>query len=438
MKLYADFTKAIRPVGELNGVNNGPLLTYTDRSAEYRDLGVKFVRFHDTCLDAANCIDVPFIFRDGDADENDPSNYYFGATDAIIKAAHDEGIEIMYRVGASSESVPRIFLKIPTDYQKWARIVEHIIMHYNEGWANGFHYGIKYFEIWNEADLKSFWSKGPFHYINFYSQVSNYLKKRFPDIKIGPCGFADLFETDERFITDRKKHETHLKLYGQLFSRFVAGEYPMDFFPWHEYGPDSAKFRRRCDAVKILLSRYGLCGKLEVINTEWGLLSLKRDDRGQWDFSQIYEHKKAVALLNTMLIMQKSGVSKAAYYHPDERTRFCGVYDFGGVIRNHYYALKAFNMLKQAKAEVETRGGDDEVRVCAATDGQRAVIIIGNESERGRRIELSVKGLSDLSCSRYVFSGKEKLKKHADMLKPRFVIPGATAFIYVFGQEDER
>ena len=41
----------------------------------------------------------------------------------------------------------------PKDFQKWAEICEHIIMHYNEGWANGFHYGIKYFEVWFEPDV---------------------------------------------------------------------------------------------------------------------------------------------------------------------------------------------------------------------------------------------------------------------------------------------
>ena len=441
MKLSVDFKKPQRPVGELNGTNNGPLLVFTDRSAEYRDMGVKFVRFHETHSIETNCIEIPFIFRDNDKDETKPENYYFGATDAVIRAAHDEGIEIMYRLGMGTEATfPRRFLFVPDDYMKWARIAEHIIMHYNEGWANGFHSGIKYWEIWNEADLIEYWPGKRMEYINFYSQVSNYLKKRFPDILIGPSGFADLYEYDERYIEDKKNNRSRIKFFDELMRRYTAGEYPMDFFPWHIYARTSKKTAARCRIIRDLLTRHGVYGKIEVINTEWNQMSLRRDPGapwGGWDFYQIIDQAHGVALLNSMIIMQKNGVTKAAYYRPDESSRFCGLFDFDGSKKNHYYVFKAFNMLKQAKTEVETQGGDEQVQICAATDGKQGVLIIGNEGERGRRIELSVKGLSDLACSRYVYSEKEKLKKHADRLKPCFVIPGATAFIYTFGQEDE-
>lgn len=41
------------------------------------------------------------------------------------------------------------------DFQKWAVVCEHIVRHYNEGWADGYHLNIKYWEIWNEPDLGS-------------------------------------------------------------------------------------------------------------------------------------------------------------------------------------------------------------------------------------------------------------------------------------------
>ena len=40
----------------------------------------------------------------------------------------------------------------PADAAKWAAICVGIIRHYNEGWANGFHHGIRYWEIWNEPE----------------------------------------------------------------------------------------------------------------------------------------------------------------------------------------------------------------------------------------------------------------------------------------------
>ena len=36
--------------------------------------------------------------------------------------------------------------------KKWANVCKHIVMHYNAGWANGFYYNIKNWEVWNEPE----------------------------------------------------------------------------------------------------------------------------------------------------------------------------------------------------------------------------------------------------------------------------------------------
>ena len=47
------------------------------------------------------------------------------------------------------------------DIDKFAEVVRHIVLHYNKGWADGYHYGIRYWEIWNEPDFKPFWNGTP-------------------------------------------------------------------------------------------------------------------------------------------------------------------------------------------------------------------------------------------------------------------------------------
>ena len=70
-------------------------------------------------------------------------------------------------------------------------VCEHIIRHYNEGWANGFKLGIEYWEIWNEPDGKKpngdqpNWSGTPEEFYEMYSVTAAHLKKRFPKLKIG-------------------------------------------------------------------------------------------------------------------------------------------------------------------------------------------------------------------------------------------------------------
>ena len=106
---------------------------------------IPYCRLHD-CMGGLNCwkmVDIPLIFPDFDADENDPNSYDFHYTDEYIGAIQKSGAEAYYRLGCSIEWASRKEVSImPKDFAKWARICEHVIMHYNKGWANGFEYNL--------------------------------------------------------------------------------------------------------------------------------------------------------------------------------------------------------------------------------------------------------------------------------------------------------
>lgn len=98
-----------------------------------------------------------------------------------------------YRLGSKIEHWKKKYNTImPKDFNKWAIICEHIIMHYTEGWANGFRYDIEYWEIWNEPDLdaddstnKRNWSGTANDFYELYRITLSHLKSRFPHLKIG-------------------------------------------------------------------------------------------------------------------------------------------------------------------------------------------------------------------------------------------------------------
>lgn len=80
----------------------------------------------------------------------------------------------------------------PADFGKWAQICEHIILHYNFGWANGYHLNIRYWEIWNEPDLdaddspnKRTWGGTKARFFDLYELAAKHLKTRFPELMIG-------------------------------------------------------------------------------------------------------------------------------------------------------------------------------------------------------------------------------------------------------------
>ena len=138
-RIHVDFTapngKKIRP---LHGVNSGPMtkvFTYDARSL-FREAGIPYARMHDVeyPYGSGEFVDIPCIFRNFDADENDPSNYNFALTDESLARCIEVNCEPFFRLGVSIEHAPvKRYIYPPKDFAKWARICEHIIRHYTEG-----------------------------------------------------------------------------------------------------------------------------------------------------------------------------------------------------------------------------------------------------------------------------------------------------------------
>jgi len=158
---FKDTRGKIKP---MHATNNGPRNNVgfggqgTDGFKMWKEAGIPYVRTHDSSFcniyGGEHTIDVNAVFPDFDADANAPSSYDFTVTDNYIKQINNCGSEVFYRLGSKIEHEVKKYNTLPPkDFKKWAIICEHIIKHYNEGWANGFNYNIKYWEIWNEPDL---------------------------------------------------------------------------------------------------------------------------------------------------------------------------------------------------------------------------------------------------------------------------------------------
>jgi hypothetical protein len=120
-------------------------------SRQYEDLGIDIVRTHDffgpTDIDAkwtnpdriassVGASGLKVIFPNWDADPEKEESYNFGPSDRVIKAIVDSGADVYWRIGRSWSADP----EPPTDFNKFANIVKHVAMHYNNGWADGFNF----------------------------------------------------------------------------------------------------------------------------------------------------------------------------------------------------------------------------------------------------------------------------------------------------------
>jgi hypothetical protein len=162
-----------------------------------------------------------------------------------------------------SASVEEQLRNPPENMSKWAEICKHIIMHYNDGWADGYHYNITYFEIWNEPDLNGFWNGTTDEYFELYRVTAEKLKQYNPNLKIGgPCT-SSIFNTNftTRFLTFVKENQL-----------------PLDFYSWHMYADTPYQLYKGSKQIRNLLDSFGF-NETENINTEWNynILSPQRD-----------------------------------------------------------------------------------------------------------------------------------------------------------------
>ena len=228
------------------------------------ECGAPFSRLHDVGGAYANSVfvDIPNIFRNFDADENDPASYDFAFTDALITALVEAGVEPYYRLGITIENQAEIKaynVHPPKDFEKWARICEHVISHYIDGWADGFQYKITYWEIWNEPDdsnelrVSQMWSGTAEEFYRLYAVTAKHLKAEFGDrIKVGGYGSSGFYGLMSQ--NPNEFHKYWAKFFYGFFDYIQQSGAPLDFFSWHSYDPPKStiagtrRFRQELDS----------------------------------------------------------------------------------------------------------------------------------------------------------------------------------------------
>jgi len=232
-----------------------------DFTKEFKDLNFLEARTHDQAIanPGQRVVDTHFIFPNMKADPADPDNYFFAATDNLLQTCLECGTKIMYRMGTSIEhTLPGKHTNalMPEDFEKYAEVLAGIIRHYNHGWANGYEWGIEYWEIWNEADLGvRMWSGTLDDYYRFFGIVAKRLKKEFPDIKIGGPAFCNIKE----------------KEFTGLLTHCRKNDVPVDYISWHRYTDDVAALVAQPQGGRDLLDSLGFTDT-EIMINEWHYL----------------------------------------------------------------------------------------------------------------------------------------------------------------------
>ncbi len=406
-KLTVDFNTKIGNMKIMHAVNNGPCVAgdvqRRGNDHTYRAARFPYARNHDAAFFSGyggeHTVDIHAIFPDFNADVNDPESYDFAFTDLYVKQILDCGTETFYRLGSKIEhGIKKYGTVVPPDFRKWAEICQHIIAHYNEGWANGFHYGIKYWEIWNEPDLvengaSPCWQGTEEEYFSLYTVASKHLKNKFPSIKIGgPASVGD-----EGFM--------------RRFLEGIAKEKaPLDFFSYHWYWTEPKDMSAKCARVRKMLDETGFKNTEAILN-EWNYVRGWLDEF-VYSIEQIISMKGAAFNAACMLECQNNpGIDMLMYY--DARpTAFNGLFDmYTYRPLKGYYSFYHFADLYELKNQYKTVSDDPDIYAVCARDGDKAAIMISyyaeDDNKGAKLIDIEVKGF-DLDDAKILITDKDQ------------------------------
>ncbi len=409
VRISADFEKITGKIKPMHAVGQPPMSLWQVRTDHFHYLteaNIPYSRLHDMGgrYGAGVYVDIPNIFRNFDADENDPASYDFTMTDRLLTGLADAGVEPFYRLGVTIEndaSIKYFRITPPADFHKWARICEHIVRHYNEGWADGYTLGIRYWEIWNEPegdilDVRSncMWRGSAEEYFRLYEICAKHLKNCFGDsISVGgyaSCGFYGCDADPEGTglcEAPKNVYEGFIDFFHRFLAYISSEEHkaPLDFFSWHSYATvaETVKHERYCRKV---LEKYGF-GSVPDFLDEWN--TCHDDER--------FYHGAAAKALGMMLAMQKEKIAMLNFYDAS-----MGLMTYSGLFNGEthkpyptYFAFMSFGNLYRLGCECESSSDNDAVYVCAGCGKGRGTLLIANLNEAATEAEIAVSGIAD-------------------------------------------
>ncbi len=341
--------------------------------SSFKAMGVHSVRTHDY---HGPC-DIHGIFPDWNLSADDPTAYQFETTDRIIAAIVESNARVFFRLGESYETEP-VHNEPPPDPDKWAEVCRHIVLHYNRGWDKGFYYNIRYWEIWNEPDIRVFWSGTPAQYVTLYEKAAAAIKSVDQSLQVGGPAVSTLTSTVflDTFLSKIRDHGT-----------------PLDFFSYHYYNTGNPYFYIQMNRdARALLSRYGL-DNVELFLTEWNTWIFDPSNTLDWGRD---DPLNAAAAAATIIYLQDADLRDAFRYRSDEY--YFGLFHDDGSASYSGLVFQALGNFRQTPVRLPVSGGDKLGRVILAgrsENGEEMAVLISDTGSTEAGYEVRVNGLEE-------------------------------------------
>ncbi len=390
-----DASDSNRHFRDIYGVNAGP----NDAAAAYQEAGVQYVRLHDA--GGHNDYHEYTSFYDAENDRFNQSfapssagSYDWTAVDRDLSAIINNGMQPFFRLGISwpREGIP---VKPPLDpdgkgFTRFAELCRRTLMHYNQGWDNGYDYGIKYWEVWNEPDGR-FWKGSSDQFFTMYKAVAGSIKAQDPSIKVGGPG-----TTPGAAVGKRTE-------YLQDFLKYCQAEKaPLDFYSWHLYSVfNPYMVKGYAEYVRSAMDEAGLQDAESIISE----INLALGKSGDKDLDSA---KGAAYVASVMLTAQDAPIDMLLWYRGN---KFMNLFanDVDGEAEYKWNGLgyrAVQTMISNAPERLETTGNEIStiengksstnfmVAAGRSEDQKDVYIVISNYYSRNEDIVVQIKGMT--------------------------------------------
>lgn len=243
----------------------------------------------------------------------------------------------------------------PKSYDMWADLIYHFIMHCIN------RYGMEevrkwYFEVWNEPDLKGFWSGTQNDYWKLYDVTAQTIKNIDQQLKVGGPATSKAAWIEE------------------MIDHCAAGDIPIDFISTHSYPQDEyVLYKDRkgspheagqylTDVVKGVtrLVRNSKMPHLEIHWTEWNTMSARPSEKISWINNPTVDNLHAASfIVKNCIDLDKSADSFAYWVASDifeesgmPHSPFSCTYGLLNIHGIPKASFNAFSILKQMRGVI--------------------------------------------------------------------------------------
>jgi xylan 1,4-beta-xylosidase len=248
-------------------------------------LGFRYVRFHGLLSDEVGTVvkhDDELLLSFFNADQ---------IFDFLVSIGMRPFVELSFMPTALASGPKTVFryrgnVTPPKDYKQWSTVIQALVTH----WID--RYGLKevaewFFEVWNEPNLKAFWTGTQKEYFKLYQATALAIKRVDSSLKVGGPATA---------------RDGWIEEFLEFCER---GRVPVDFVSTHHYPTDALGHEDDDTDTQLAESQRGVlrewtqdtrrrAGKLPVFYTEWNSSSNPRDPRHDEPYAAAFVAKTAL------------------------------------------------------------------------------------------------------------------------------------------------